>query len=201
MSAYLITLISGNESFGGYLSVDGATAFPIENDMTYEIKPGVHSIVIYSTSNFDRAKGSAQATVYSNTSSSGRIFDAIEAGIAMKNLGDKWEMSINVEENQLLALNVTSSGKKIVATPMYEVSNLTDDEVKQLEKTFEEYRSTPRRNPKQMVWGAILAAVGAFGMFNFIRIGGDAKAAIILGAILGIGVLLFVLGFMKRIRK
>ena len=48
MAAYLHTVIDGNKSFGGYLSVDGEKAFAVNDDTTYELSPGHHYFVLYS---------------------------------------------------------------------------------------------------------------------------------------------------------
>lgn len=205
MSAYLMTLITGNESFGGYLSVDGEKAFSIEHDMTYELAPGAHTLIIYSTSNFQRSAGKVQAYSYINTRSSGAIVDSIERNAAIKNLGDSWEIDVMVEEGDLLELNITSRGSEIVATPQYRITELDEEAIKHFEETFEKWRNTPIRSPKQIVWGAILAFLGVFGTINFINspdLADNAIAVIlVMVALVGVGVLLIILGAKKKIRR
>ncbi len=204
MSAYLLTLINGNKSYGGYLSVDGEKSFPIQDDMTYELSPGQHSLSIYTNSDAQRKVGSVQASVYNNTSSSGVILDAIERQSALSNMGDGWVIDVFVQEGQLLTLSVLTKGSKFAGTPLYEVDDLTDEAIKELEEKFEAWRNTPVRSKKQIVWGLILASVGAIIFSNYIRNNNEENAGGILvvwGIIFVVGVILFLLGMKKKIRR
>jgi hypothetical protein len=84
MAAYLYTSVDGNKSFGGYLSVDGEKAFEIQDDMTYELAPGRHHMVVYSTSNIQRANAKVQAFTYNTTSSNGAFADAMHRSYIAK---------------------------------------------------------------------------------------------------------------------
>lgn len=202
MSAYLQTVIDGNKSFGGYLSVDGGKSFAISDDMTYELSPGHHSFVIYSTSEFERKSGKLQATLYNNTSSSGAILDAMERHSAIKNLGDGWEISIVVEDHQMVILSILSKGSKLVGDPMYKTVDLSHEEVKELEVRFEEWKNTPVRSKKKMIWGAVIAFLGAFGASNALKESPvEAGAVLVMLGIAAVGVLLFIFGFRKKIRR
>ncbi len=216
MSAYLCTFIYGNESFGGYFSVDGEKSRAIEDDMTYQLEPGPHRIEIFSTSNAERAAGKFQAAVYSNTSSSGAVWDSIERNQAIKNLGDSWSFDVFVEENQCVFLRVRTSGRSIVADPMYEVTDLTDEQIERLETTFkkiEEQRiiekNTPRRSVPKIVWGSILMGIGGLCVLTVLgeMAGGSVSEPsaliaplVVLGGLAIGGLLLFIDGRKKKIR-
>ncbi len=168
MSAYLCTLIYGNEDFGGYFSVDGEDTRPVEHDMTYQLDPGPHRIEVFSNSNAQRNAGKFQAALYRNTSSSGALLDALERREALKNLGDHWVIDVFVEEGQMVFLHVRSRGDSIVGDPAYEVEDLTEEQVETLEEIFEEQEKEileemqrPKRKPKHIVWGIILMAIAA----------------------------------------
>lgn len=214
MSAYLMTFIYGNESFGGYFSVDGESSRPIEDDMTYQLDPGPHLIEIFSTSNFERKTGAFQASLYRNTSSSGAILDAIERRQALKNLGDSWSIEVFVEEGQAVVLNVRSSGNSIVGDPVYSIEDLSDEQIESLEEVFEELEreyqeelNRPKRKPAKIVWGIILMFCSLVGIMNFSQADpqeyADAPWApwvVVLGLLAG-GLLLFINGIRKKVRN
>lgn len=202
MAAYLHTVIDGNKSFGGYLSVDGEKAFAVNDDTTYELSPGHHYFVLYSTSNIERAHGKLQATLYNNTSSKGAIVDALERRSIMKDIGDGWEFNVMVEENQVLTINVLSKGNKIVSAPLSDITDLTDEEAEELEQRFTEWKNTPIRSKKQITWGIVIAAAGAFGTYNTITVPPVDTQGILIGlSITAVGLLIFLLGMRKKIRR
>lgn len=217
MAAYLTTLIYGNESFGGYLSVDGEKATAIEDDMTYQIDEGPHRIEIFSTSNAERAAGKFQASVYANTSSSGALFDTLERNQAIKNLGDCWSMDIFIEEGQALVLSVRTNGRNIVAAPSYEIRELTDEQIEYLEEGFqkiEEQRiveaNTPRRSAPKIVWGSILMGVGLMSGSGALSSGAFSASndiattiamVMVFGGMIGVGLILFLTGLRKKVRN
>lgn len=202
MSAYLHTVIDGNKNFGGYLSVDGAKSFAINDDMTYELTPGHHALIVYSVPDFQRKSGKLQATLYTHTSSNGAVLDMLEAQSAIRNMGDGWEINIMVDDRQMVELNILSQGSKIVGDPMYAVSDLSEEEAKELEERFDAWRNTPIRSKKKMIWGAVLTFLGVFGTSNVLK-----ESPVEIGGLLGMlglaaaGVLLFVFGFRKKIRR
>ena len=200
MAAYLHTTVDGNKNFGGYLSVDGEKSFKIGDDMTYELSPGHHSLVVYSTSEMQRKAGKFQASVYANTRSSGAILDSMELNSALKNIGDGWEINVMVQDDQLLSLNVLSKGEKIVSAPLYNTVDLSQEEIEQLEKRFKEWRNTPIRSKKKMLWGVIIAFAGVFGFSNSLN-AADTEGLFFGVGLAAIGVLVFVLGFRKKIRR
>lgn len=202
MAAYLHTTVDGNKNFGGYLSVDGEKSFKIGDDMTYELSPGHHSFVVYSTSEMQRKAGKFQASVYANTPSSGAVFDTVELNSALKNIGDGWEINVMVQDNQMLSLNVLSKGEKIVNAPLYNTIDLSEEEIESLEKRFNEWRNTPIRSKKKMLWGAILAFAGAFGFSNTLNDPAAEMSEYFFGiGLAAIGILIFVFGFRKKIRR
>ena len=152
MSAYLQTLIQGNQNFGGYISVDGEKAFAVQHDMTYEITPGIHIITIYSTSNFERASGNVQKFAYNHSSSSGAVMDTLAKASAIKSLGDEWSIQIEISENEICEITNVSKGSKLIGDPMYRVRELSAEEVTMYEEKFEEWRNTPVRSKKKIKW-------------------------------------------------
>lgn len=215
MSAYLSTFIYGNESFGGYISLDGSASQPVEHDMIYQIEPGPHHIDFYSTSNRQRKAGAFQAAVYSNTSSSGAILDALERREALKNLGDKWSIDVFVGDGQVMTLSVRSSGNSIVGSPVYIVEDLSDEQIEALDEQFEKIHAAyvaemnrPRRKPGQIVWGIILLLLAAFGAYNYYGTGAYLSGEyepyipiIALGILVVVGLLLFINGVRKKVRR
>ena len=203
MSAYLQTLISGNQNFGGYLSVDGEKSFAVSHDMTYELAPGRHHFELYSTSDSARKNAKGQAWLYNNTGSSGAILDAIERQQIRSQMGEGYEFDVVVDDGEMVQIEILSKGSKLVGAPMSRTVELSPDEIAELEAKFEEWRNTPIRNTKQMIWGAVLAFLGVFGATNAIN-GGEEdmmSALLLMGGIVAVGVLLFVLGFKKKIRR
>lgn len=203
MSAYLQTLISGNQNFGGYLSVDGEKSFAVSHDMTYELAPGRHHFELFSTSDSSRKAAKGQAWLYNNTSSSGAILDAIERQQIRSGMGDGYEFDVVVDDGEMVQVEIISKGSKLVGAPMFRTIELSPAEIAEWERKFEEWRNTPIRSPKQMIWGAVLAFLGVFGATNAIN-GGEEdlmSALLLMGGIVAVGVLLFVLGFRKKIRR
>ncbi|MBO5401974.1 MAG: hypothetical protein J6A85_02245 [Clostridia bacterium] len=214
MSAYYSTLIYGNESFGGYISVDGGRATTVGHDLTYKLDPGPHRFEIYSTSNVERAAGKFQASVYNNTSSSGALWDTLERNQAVKNLGDKWIIEAFVEEGQSIVISIRTSGRKIVATPAYEIVDFTEEQIETLETYYKEEEekriaqlNAPRRSKPKIIVGCILTA--AFGMpflSTLMMLATSAESASVIPvAVTGIGALigifLFISGMKKKVRK
>ena len=201
--AYVQLMISGNTSFGGYLSVDGQKkATPIGHDVTYELSAGKHTLTIYSTSDFER--GSKAVYNWGSTGGSklaNAVFDPVMKGAE----GDSWQFSVNLEEKDCAVVTVTTKGEKFVEEPRIEVGRLTDEEYQMYVQRFEEMRNTPRRNKKQMGWGIGIAAACAFGLFNFLGSGamttdGPATLFVLLGGI-ALGAVLFALGVQKKVRR
>lgn len=205
MSVYLIMGISGNENFGGYISVDGEKSVPIINGDYLRLTPGQHSLQIHSTSDAERKMGKAQATLYNNTSSSGALVDALERKSAKSALGDSWDINIYVEDGQAIYLNVLTKGQKIIDDPLYKVETMSEEMEKELDEEYEAWLNTPVRSKKLMVWGIVLAFCGVFGVSNYLTQGGMAEDGIggvlVLGALALLGGWLFYSGFKKKIRR
>lgn len=223
MGSFLLTCVSGNENFGGYLSIDGEKPFLIKDDITYEISSGRHNFTVYSTSNFQRSAGRVQAFLYNNTGSSGRILDNLEANTIRNELGDCWEIDIVLEDDELFELSMLSRGQNIVGAPMYTVHDLGEERAEELRDKFrqmeaereaarEKLRNTPRRSVGKIVAGSILTGIsGIFGL-NIIsmalsgEMGGDPIVSniilmVIVGLLAILGITLFLTGMKKKIRK
>ena len=198
MSVYLITRISGNENFGGYLSIDGGKSGAIENGEFIRLSPGQHSLQIHSTSDAQRGIGNAQAFLYRNTSSSGVLGDALERQSAKSNLGESWDINVYVEDDQVVYLNVLTKGQKIIDDPLYKVEDMSEElkqeldaKQQELEEKYEEWLNTPVRSKKLMVWGGVLAFFGVFGLANYFSSGGMQDSgiggALVLGLFIPVG--------------
>lgn len=206
--AYLQTTISGNTNFGGFMSIDGAAAFAIKDDMTYELSAGQHFIVIYSTSNAQRNIAGAQRWLYNNTSSSGIIMDGIERQQIRAGEGDTWELQFMISDNQAIQIDVLTSGARIIAAPVYGFRDLDEEELEGLEQAFAELHAEeerianmPRRSPKMITWGSILFGVGGAMGSGFVLTGQNIEAGIVMLVVAAVGVLLFALGMRKKVRK
>ena len=144
------------------------------------------------------------------------ILDEIQRRSAIQGLGDTWSIDVFVEEDQLLTLSIRSNGNQLVGAPMYHVEDLSEETLQYFEEVFAEQEAayeaeqirianTPRRNPKQIVWGAILMGMGFLcGLSSLSELsGGDptsyAVPLVFAGAMVG-GVILFINGLRKKIR-
>ena len=212
MSVYLITRISGNENFGGYLSIDGGKSGAIENGEFIRLSPGQHSLQIHSTSDAQRGIGNAQAFLYRNTSSSGVLGDALERQSAKSNLGESWDINVYVEDDQVVYLNVLTKGQKIIDDPLYKVEDMSEElkqeldaKQQELEEKYEEWLNTPVRSKKLMVWGGVLAFFGVFGLANYFSSGGMQDSgiggALVLGLFIPVGAWMIYSGSKKKIRR
>ena len=212
MSVYLITRISGNENFGGYLSIDGGKSGAIENGEFIRLSPGQHSLQIHSTSDAQRGIGNAQAFLYRNTSSSGVLGDALERQSARSNLGESWDINVYVEDDQVVYLNVLTKGQKIIDDPIYKVEDMSEEmkqeldaKQQELEEKYEEWINTPVRSKKLMIWGGVLAFFGVFGLANYLSSGGMQDSgmggALVLGLFILVGAWMIYSGAKKKIRR
>ena len=197
--AYVQLMISGNTDFGGYLSIDGQKAFAIGHDVTYELSPGKHTFTVYTASNAERNSNA----IYNWGKSGGSkavatIFDPVMKGAE----GESWNFSASLEEKDCAVLTVTTKGTSFVKEPVLEVCKLSEEEYQRYKECFEEMRTTPRQNKKQLWWGIGVAAACAYCVINYISQGmpdGIAPLLVILGGV-AVGVLLFIRGFQKRVR-
>lgn len=205
MSVYLIMGISGNEQFGGYLSVDGEKSVSIVNGDFLKLSPGQHSLQIHSTSDAQRKMGKTQAALYNNTSSSGILMDTLERKSALSNLGDSWNINVHVADGQAIYLNVLTKGEKFLADPTYCVEDMSEDMEKDLDEKYEAWVNTPIRSKKLMIWGIVLAFLGVFGVSNFFTQGGMEEYGIagfiVLALLIPLGGWLFYSGFKKKVRR
>lgn len=195
--AYIQFYIDGNQSYGGYISVNGSSFKAIKNDTTHEVEPGHYKLVfaernslVRGLTNISRAANMAS----SDPSLLSELYD-------QKTGGRMWEVSIDLEQdNEIAEIHVYTKGERYFDNPGYKIYELSDEQYDYYRRRFEEFRNTPRRNPKQMAWGAGLAIF--FAWFATTNIGSlEAYVIIIYYAIALIGALLFYLGFRKILRK
>jgi hypothetical protein len=93
---------------------------------------------------------------------------------------------------------------------MYGIRDLSEEEIASLEAMFEEWRNTPVRSKKKMIWGIIIAFVGFGACISETSSGiqagtikdiQDVIVLVVLGLIGALGALLFINGFRKKIRR
>lgn len=197
--AYIRMSINGNTSFGGYLSVDGGKTVSIEDGVVMELDNGKHSFTVYTASDFER--GSVKVNQWGRSGSSNKLLNMANDAI-MKDAGGKsWDFSATLDEMDCAVIEVTTERKDFVCEPAFEVVELPEEKYQEYNTYFENLRNTPRRNVKQMRWGIILAAAFAFGLFNVVKSGAEMGALLVMVAGLAVGVLLFVLGVRKKVRR
>ena len=204
---YIELTISGNQDFGGYLSVDGGNSVPITHDAVYELDAGQHLFEVHSASDSSRKMGKAQSAI-NNMAYSGSLLDTLADRQAANAIGDTWSFSVVVEDNDCVELDVLTKGSKIIAAPKYRVSEMSEEKRAHYEQMFREIyaeqeriANTPRRSKKLIVWGCILIALFAFGMFNAVKTAAEPAAYGVMAGGLAVGALLFFLGMVKKVRK
>ena len=205
---YIELTISGNEKFGGYLSVDGGSSVEITNDAVYEIGVGQHLFEVHSTSDSSRKIGKLQSKI-NNAAYNGGILDMIAENQADNAIGDNWSFSVVVEEDDCVELNVLTKGNKIIAAPQYRVSKMSDEKREHYEQMFREIHeeeeriaNMPRRSKKQIGWGIGLVCAGLFGISNAISMNeADISTFVVLGGLAALGVVLFLFGIQKKVRR
>lgn len=200
--AFLHTSITGNTSFGGYISMDGDKSVPIQDDMTYEITPGKHNFRIFTKSDLERRYGNAQHGITSHISNPG-LLDAIIDAHAAHSIGDGWSFDVILENNDCVTVAVTSKGQNLIGDPVYEVEELPADVAESLRSQIEQVRNTPRRSKKLMGWGIGLMAAFGIGTYNLFTSSESyaVATAVFFIAMIGVGALLFWLGFQKKKRS
>lgn len=197
--AYIRMLINGNTSFGGYLSVDGGKTVSIEDGVVMELDNGKHSFSVYTASDFER--GSAKVNQWGRSGSSNSLLNMANDAIMKGASGESWNFSATLSETDCAVIEVTTEGRDFVYDPTFETIELSEEKYQEYSAYFENIRNTPRRNKKQMGWGIGLTAAFAFGLFNVIRSGGGAEAIPVMLIGMALGVLLFVLGVRKKVRR
>ena len=199
MAFYKLT-IEGDKSYGGYLAVDGRGESRFEDDMVYEIPNGEHAFTLFSKSAAERGTKGVYDWARNNSSSSfmDNITDRIMAGTE----GQRWDVKADLGEKDCAIITVYTERGEFVAEPDFDILHLNDETYEGLKEEFERIRNTPRRNGKQIAWGIGLMAAFGFGAFNALSSGvTDLSVLGVMGGGIAIGLLLFILGMRKIIRK
>lgn len=120
----------------------------------------------------------------------------------MKALGNGWTFDIILDDCDCVTIAVTSKGEKLIGSPAYQIEELPESTVAAMQQRGEAVRNVPRRNKKQLGWGIGLMFAFIFGTFNMITSGEatEIPALIFFIAMIGVGVLLFLLGMKKKVR-
>ena len=195
MSAYFTTHISGDESYGGYITVDGARSFYIKQDMVYELTPGQHNFYIRSIGDknwqIDFIIHEGQCIELSVLSNGNSV-----VGTPMYNIKD-------LDEAELAYYHGIFE----------EIHRKEEEKRKREEEAREKRRNTPRRSPVKIVFGSIITVYGfGFTLASAISLTSLSEASeygqtmiptlLVVGlALLIIGLSLFINGVKKKIRK
>ena len=206
--AYIELTVRGNEDFGGYLSVDGSESILITNDMVYELAPGAHLFEVHSTSDKERKMGERQRK-FNDATYTGSFIDRMTDRQATNAIGNTWSFSVKVADDEAVEILVVSRGSEIVDAPQYTTRQLSDEELAHYEEKFRELHeeeeriaNTPRRHPKMMLIGALIALAFIYGCSNAAKAGdSDPTTYAVLVAGIIAGIITFILGFMKKVRK
>jgi len=221
--AFLTVKVSGNPAFGGYLSMDKTPSSLIADDLTFEIENGLHLFEVHSRSDGQRKAGNAQSVINS-WASIGAIGDAISDAQAENAIGDTWSFQASLEENDVIILEILSKGNNIIAAPQYRVEELDEETAENWREVFrkqreeeerereekarkrEEERSKPRRSKPKIIVGAILGGLGALYTLLMLALSegemdGVMAPVIVFAAMFVVGLILFLTGIKKKIRK
>ena len=198
--AYVKFIVEGNTSYGGYYSVNGGKSQPIKHDMIYEVANGHYQFTISEKS--AAVKGASTVGRLANLASSNTsvMYDAYMAHQA----GDDWKFSVDLtEDTDAVCIYTYTKGQSFYDDPEYKVIELDEEYYQELKAKFERIRNTPRRSKKQIGWGIGLMLAFAFGTYNLLTSGEayEAPTLIFFIGMIGLGVLLFLLGIRKKVRK
>lgn len=197
MSAYLLTFIYGNESYGGYFSVDGSERMVFEDDMTYPIDPGRHRIDIFTDArrgvgeewNIDVDLRDGQLLTVSVQSEGQRLVEVPRFKVE------------DLDQETLTRLQNLFRERDLQA----EMDRQMQAQAREEERARQ--ASMPRRRPGHIVWGAILMFFGFCGCLGAMggMVGGEFSVEMIAVPVIfiGMGVLglcLFINGMKKKIR-
>jgi len=192
--AYITVSISGNEEFGGYLSVDGAESFAVQDGYVYQLDNGPHFFQLHTTTDAQRKAGERQRAV-NNLVGSGAmgVLSDIQSTAA---IGRTWEFHAEAWEGQCLELSILSEGRSINVPPRFAVVECTEEEIEEYEGIFAEFyaeqeaerereaeeraererkaaqererlKTTPRRSKKLLIPGIIISAICALGILAY----------------------------------
>lgn len=220
--AYLKIEIDGNPNFGGYLSIDREASIQIKDGEIYELDEGQHLFEIHTTTDAQRKMANFQSRLQSSSG----MLNALTDMQVDKGTGDNWHFQVMVGHGQLVVLSILSKGNQIISAPMYNVVDLEDDKLEELEEHFEKIHAekrriqaeldaererilnTPRRSKPKIIIGLIMAIYGAILATTFAstELAGTVEAenatGMIASAIIAVaGIVLLVLGLRKKIRK
>ena len=134
--AYLIISVSGNPTFGGYLSMDGDPSVKVEDDVTYKIKGGAHYFELFSRSDAQRKVGKGSNFVNNLFGASGLL--GLFANAAADNaMGESWSFQTHVDDDEALIIEIVSRGNEILSAPQYHVRQLDEETIQKFDAMFE----------------------------------------------------------------
>lgn len=192
--AYITVSISGNENFGGYLSIDGAESFAVQDGYVYQLDNGPHFFELHTTTDAQRKAGERQRAV-NNLIGSGAmgVLSDIQSTAA---IGRTWEFHAEAWEGECLQLSILSEGHSINVPPRFSVVECTEEEIEEYEGIFAEFyaeqeaemqreaerkaekerkeaeereirKTTPRISVKLLIPGIIISAVCGMGILVY----------------------------------
>ena len=205
--------------------MDGGQSVQLVDDVVYEIEPGLHLFEVHSTSDSARRTGSITSAVNSFVGTDG-VLGAINRASARNAIGDTWSFQVNLDDDDMLSLSVRSQGNSILGDPQYEVGALSEEQVEYIknflaesqakeaaeqeerrkarEKAREEERMRPRRSTVKILLGLIIAfwsTLFAIVGIDLVMATGELPLLLIGCAGLVLGIVLFILGMIKKVRK
>ena len=215
--AYLVISVAGNPQFGGYLSVDGEASVLLTDDITYELRSGLHYFEIFTTSDAQRKLGKGQQ-VFNSIVDTGGFIGAVSEAQAENSLGESWSFQARVDDDEAIFIDIVSKGNSIMTAPHYRIRQLDDEtleawdqyfadlhaqeEAERLEKERrrEEAKNMPRRSIPKIIVGAILSFYSLCITIALLSMASAKAVALIPAILLVIFLIMFIDGLRRKIR-
>ncbi len=134
--AFLILSVSGNPSFGGYLSMNGDPSIAVEDDITYQIPGGAHYFELFTRPDSIRKSGSG-LNVMNSLFGSGGLLGAFTNASAQNAMGKSWSFQAHVNDDEALIIEIVSRGNDILSAPQYYIRQLDDETIQAMNEMFE----------------------------------------------------------------
>lgn len=189
--AFIHVELGGQKTSGGYLKVDGGKSIKLQEGLIIPISAGTHYLSFSNKSGGDRAMARANAAVGNVRLANAMESDALDG-----------EITVDLNENDMVFLSIVSDSKgNVLALPRYSVRELDEDELNQANEIVknQNVRAAKKSRRRKMIWGVVLAALGLDTLFMGMGDGVEGLAGPIV--LIAVGVLLFLMGFLKKKEK
>lgn len=188
--AFIHIEFGGGGTDGGYLSIDGAKPIKLKNDMVFALNPGTHHFGFSNKSKASRAVSTGNAL-------SGNLLTAY----AMEHDAVDGEVTLSLDENDMAFFTIVSNNwGKVIALPTYTIGTLDAEQAAEADRLARALRGKRSRKKKRTI-GIIMILCSVFGTNNAIHVPEgerNTEGIILFIAIGGIGLLLFILGLIKK---